>query len=503
VEPNTLHSSLAALGDYCRELRSLGLEHLRVLEVENEGLKQEVEVLNAEHQDSRSVIQQLRDSLLQAEQQALVAGQRAAEIADQLSFQQQTFAAGQSALHDEIQSLTRQLEDKSRNNERLRQHVSDRLVQNDQLGSRIRSAEEAIDAQQQRTAELEQQLRVRAETLAQAEQSRDEHQRRAEELQLQETARAAELDQLRHDLAWVGGEKEALQQRTAELEHLLSVRAEVLAQAEQSLDDHQRRAEELQLQEAARAAELDQLRQDLAWVGGEKGALQQRTAELEHLLSVRAEVLAQAEQSRDDHQRRVEELQLQETARVAELDQLRHDLACVGGEKDSLKQEISASRQRAELLGIQRVELQEELEAVFLADRDKQEQLISLQEQIAGLRSMLEPARQTQDSHTACVEDLELRLLEKDVILNRMAEQDRKLQHQLVAFRGRNDLLQLQVQELQDELEQAFLFVHGQQPSVSVPAESPRLADQKPPSPQPASGVSAINDHRSWLLAAL
>ena len=440
MEPNTLHSSLAALGDYCRELRSLGLEHLRVLEVENEGLKQEVEVLNAEHQDSRSVIQQLRDSLLQAEQQALVAGQRAAEIADQLSFQQQTFAAGQSALHDEIQSLTRQLEDKSRNNERLRQHVSDRLVQNDQLGSRIRSAEEAIDAQQQRTAELEQQLRVRAETLAQAEQSRDEHQRRAEELQLQETARAAELDQLR---------------------------------------------------------------QDLAWVGGEKGALQQRTAELEHLLSVRAEVLAQAEQSRDDHQRRVEELQLQETARVAELDQLRHDLACVGGEKDSLKQEISASRQRAELLGIQRVELQEELEAVFLADRDKQEQLISLQEQIAGLRSMLEPARQTQDSHTACVEDLELRLLEKDVILNRMAEQDRKLQHQLVAFRGRNDLLQLQVQELQDELEQAFLFVHGQQPSVSVPAESPRLADQKPPSPQPASGVSAINDHRSWLLAAL
>ncbi|MFN9923084.1 MAG: hypothetical protein ACK55H_03570 [Cyanobacteriota bacterium] len=440
MEPNTLHSSLAALGDYCRELRSLGLEHLRVLEVENEGLKQEVEVLNAEHQDSRSVIQQLRDSLLQAEQQALVAGQRAAEIADQLSFQQQTFAAGQSALHDEIQSLTRQLEDKSRNNERLRQHVSDRLVQNDQLGSRIRSAEEAIDAQQQRTAELEQQLRVRAETLAQAEQSRDEH---------------------------------------------------------------QRRAEELQLQEAARAAELDQLRQDLAWVGGEKGALQQRTAELEHLLSVRAEVLAQAEQSRDDHQRRVEELQLQETARVAELDQLRHDLACVGGEKDSLKQEISASRQRAELLGIQRVELQEELEAVFLADRDKQEQLISLQEQIAGLRSMLEPARQTQDSHTACVEDLELRLLEKDVILNRMAEQDRKLQHQLVAFRGRNDLLQLQVQELQDELEQAFLFVHGQQPSVSVPAESPRLADQKPPSPQPASGVSAINDHRSWLLAAL
>ncbi|MFN5161724.1 MAG: hypothetical protein ACK5IA_07570 [Cyanobacteriota bacterium] len=377
MEPNTLHSSLAALGDYCRELRSLGLEHLRVLEVENEGLKQEVEVLNAEHQDSRSVIQQLRDSLLQAEQQALVAGQRAAEIADQLSFQQQTFAAGQSALHDEIQSLTRQLEDKSRNNERLRQHVSDRLVQNDQLGSRIRSAEEAIDAQQQRTAELEQQLRVRAETLA------------------------------------------------------------------------------------------------------------------------------QAEQSRDDHQRRVEELQLQETARVAELDQLRHDLACVGGEKDSLKQEISASRQRAELLGIQRVELQEELEAVFLADRDKQEQLISLQEQIAGLRSMLEPARQTQDSHTACVEDLELRLLEKDVILNRMAEQDRKLQHQLVAFRGRNDLLQLQVQELQDELEQAFLFVHGQQPSVSVPAESPRLADQKPPSPQPASGVSAINDHRSWLLAAL
>jgi chromosome segregation ATPase len=511
VEPSTLHSSLAALGDQCRYLRDLGLEHLRVLQAENTGLIQQVEVLSAEQQASTSVVQQLRNSLVQAENQAVAADRRAAKLSDQLSDQQETLAAGQSALRSEIKSLAKDLEDKTRDNERLRQLVSDHVTQYDQLCSQSRLADGAIQALQQRTSELEHQLNVKTESLAQAEQSREELQRCADEHRLQGEARSTELAQLRQELASVSGEKGALQQRSAELEHLLNAKSEALTQAEQTRNDYQKHSADLQHQLTTRTAELKQLRDDLASVRGEKDALQQHIVELEHLLKAKAEALTQAQQTCNNHQKHAEELQQELLFSTAEAEK---ELSCqreayaeAASAINELKlqvvahdQRLSAASQRIEFLSLQRSELQEELEEAYLADREKQQQLNSSEEQAANFCSQLHAAIQAHECQNDRIAELQRTLSIKDERLNEIKGRSEDQTRQLETLHSRNELLQLQVHELQDELEQAFLLTHDQQRPALDTALSSQPADLAQAPSQPVSASHVINNHRSRLL---
>ena len=511
MEPSSLHNSLAALGDQCRYLRDLGLEHLRVLQAENAGLIQQVEVLSAEQQASTSVVQQLRKSLAQTENRAVAADRRAAELSDQLSDQQETLAAGQSALRSEIKSLAKQLEDKTRDNERLRQLVSDHVTQYDQLCSQSRLADGAIQALQQRTSELEHQLNVKTESLAQAEQSREELQRCADEHRLQEEARSDELAQLRQELASVSGEKGAIQQRSTELEHLLKAKAQALTQSEQTRNDYQKHSADLQHQLSTRTAELKQLRDNLASVSGEKDALQQHIVELKHLLEAQSESLSQAQQTCNNHQKHVEELQQKLLVSTAEAEKELSGQREAYAEATSAINELnlqvvasdkrlSAASQSIEFLSLQRSELQEELEEIYLADREKQQQLNRLEEQAANFRSQLDAAIQARDRQNDRVAELQRMLPLKDALLNEIKERCKDQTRQLETLHSRNELLQLQVHELQDELEQTFLLAHGQQPPELGTALSSQPPDMVQAPSQQVSTSHVINNHRSRLL---
>ncbi len=426
MEPRSLHNSLAALDEHCRDLRSLGLEHLRVLQGEKDELNRQVEALNAERATTATALERLQERIAQGQRLTSAADQRAADLSAQLSSQHQAFEAELSALRSESQRLGRQLEDKGRSNQELRQQVS---------------------------------------------------------------ARAAELEQLRKDVAWVGGEKDAYQQRSAELESQLSAQAEAVTQAERVRDESLRHAEELQQQLASHAGEVEQLRKDVAWVGGEKDAYQQRTAELESQLSAQAEAVTASERAREQ----------------------------LSVHASSIEQELATTRDRAELLSLQLTELQEQLEVTFLADCDKQQRIGTLGAEVTALRSQLEASNQARDEETTRISQLQMQVEAQQSRMKQLAtnkdqvtanhqqilEREQDLRRERESVRCRNELLQLQVQELQEALEETFLLARGQQSLSLEQAMAPQPAVAMPELPRPTSDSDAIKGNRSRLLAAL
>jgi chromosome segregation ATPase len=241
----------------------------------------------------------------------------------------------------------------------------------------------------------------------------------------------------------------------------------------------------------------------------------QLTAKSLDLQRLQAELERATEESeRGKESARLLERELSETGEL--LQQARHACDHLSERVSILEQESWIQGNTNQLLRSQLVELQDQLQATFIADRHKQQRLDRGLHELADLQSLVQAAEHARDKAMTRIAELEECVHTDAERLSRLREQcdalqlsrlqalqqEQDLNHALDLARCRLDLLMRQVQELQDQLLHYFQKASSQQSSPF--AASPAVVSTaSTPEPTPAaSGWDAINSNRARLLVA-
>ena len=446
MKPTDLLGSLASLEEYCQVLNTLGHEQLRKLEAENQALNEQISTLSTANRALTEQAERLNELHLRAEQQAVAAEQLAAKLSDDLTSVQHAAETKDAEYRADIKNLTDRVGEEGRCNQELKLQLSASAAQIDRLRSLLDCSEEAKDVLDKRIVELVKLLDSKAEALIRGEQAYTDQQKQSEELQHQYMACTAQLDLLRHDHAWISGEKIAIQQRAAELEKLLDSRTEAHTRAETACKEQQ----------------------DL-----NKKLLECRS-ELEDKLE--SMTIAHAE---------VNEILKREKERATDLEKT-----------------LSAIQHETKLLRVQNLELQNGLEISFQSDRDKGYEVDSLRIQVAELQSQVTVIEQERNAAKTHVADLQNEINQKRKESIAAGLHQKKQEAQLVSIQRCNRLLRLQLNELQIQLERDFILANGQRlnapglAGVAVGDHSDFAKSSR------KSTSETINSQRSLLLAA-